>query len=238
MRWRGLLFAHWPVDADVLRPLVPAGLEIDTYEGRAYLGIVPFGMEDVAPRGLPALPGVSAFPEVNVRTYVRHGDLDGIWFLSLDAASRLAVEGARAAFHLPYFHASMSMQRRGPDVIYHSERRDRRGPAAILDGWYRPNGPVVPAAPGSLEDWLTARFRLFAADETRPPQPYGDPSCDLAVADAPRRSSRRSHWLPRMGSRSPTSRRTCSSPSGSMSAPGGRVGSPRCVPGSTAPSAR
>jgi uncharacterized protein len=164
MRWRGLLFAHWPVDAKGLRPLVPAGLEIDTFEGRAYLGIVPFGMEDVAPRGLPAIPVVSAFPEVNVRTYVRHGELDGIWFLSLDAASRLAVEGARAAFHLPYFHASMSMQRHGPDVIYHSERRDRRGPPAILDGWYRPTGPVVRAEPGSLEEWLTARFRLFAAD--------------------------------------------------------------------------
>ena len=164
MRWRGLLFAHWPVEPDVLRPLVPAGLEIDTFGGRAYLGIVPFGMEDVAPRGLPAIPGLSAFPEVNVRTYVRHGSLDGIWFLSLDAASHVAVEGARTAFHLPYFYASTWMERHGADVVYHSERRDRRGPPAILDAWYRPTGPVAPAAPGSLEAWLTARFRLFAAD--------------------------------------------------------------------------
>ena len=183
MRWRGLLFAHWPVDADVLRPLVPAGLEIDTFEGRAYLGIVPFGMEDVAPRGLPALPGVSAFPEVNVRTYVRHGELGGIWFLSLDAASRLAVEGARAAFHLPYFHASMSMQRRGPDVIYHSERRDRRGPAAILDGWYRPNGPVVPGRAWITRGLADGPLPTVRRGWTRPPQPYGDPACDLAVAD-------------------------------------------------------
>jgi len=164
MRWRGLLFAHWPIDLDVLRPLVPAGLEIDTFDGRAYLGIVPFGMEDVAPRGLPAVPGLSTFPEVNVRTYVRHADLAGIWFLSLDAASRLTVEGARVAFHLPYFLASMTMDRQGADVVYRSERVDRRGPPAILDAWYRPTGPVVAAAPGSLEAWLTARFRLFAVD--------------------------------------------------------------------------
>ncbi len=164
MRWRGLLFAHWPVEVDVLRPLVPAGLELDTFQGRAYLGIVPFGMEDVAPRGIPAIPGLSDFPEVNVRTYVRHGDLDGIWFLSLDAASRLTVEGARIAFHLPYFLASMTMDRLGADVVYRSVRVDRRGPPAILDARYRPTGPVVPAAAGTLESWLTARSRLFAAD--------------------------------------------------------------------------
>ncbi len=72
MRWRDLLFAHWPIEVEALRALVPPALEIDTFDGRAYLGIVPFRMEDVAPRGVPALPRVSAFPEVNVRTYVRH----------------------------------------------------------------------------------------------------------------------------------------------------------------------
>jgi uncharacterized protein len=164
MRWRDLLFAHWAVNAQVLRPLVPAGLEIDTFEGRAYVGIVPFLMEDVAPRGVPGITRVSVFPEVNVRTYVRHEGAEGVWFLSLDASNRLAVEGARRGFHLPYFHASMSIERDGNDVRFRSERRDRRGRPASLDVSYRPTGPAEVATPGSLEEWLTARYRLFAVD--------------------------------------------------------------------------
>lgn len=164
MRWRDLLFAHWPISVDALRPLVPPGLEIDTFDGRAYLGIVPFQMEDVSPRGLPALPRVSAFPEVNVRTYVRHAGIDGVLFLSLDAGDRLAVEGARRGFHLPYFHASMSIETDTDRVHFRSERRDRRGRPASIDVGYRPIAPVALAARGSLEDWLTARYRLFAVD--------------------------------------------------------------------------
>jgi len=164
MRWRDLLFAHWVVDVDVLRPLVPASLDIDTFDGRAYVGVIPFAMEDVAPRGLPAVPYLSAFLEVNVRTYVRHGGVDGVWFFSLDAGRRLAVEGARRGFHLPYFHARMSLERDGEDVRYRSKRLDRRGHPAGLDVRYRPTGPVAPAAPGSLDAWLTDRLRLFAAD--------------------------------------------------------------------------
>jgi uncharacterized protein YqjF (DUF2071 family) len=166
MRWLDLLFAHWPIEVDRLRPLVPEGLEIDTFDGRAYLGIVPFRMEDVAPRGLPALPRIGAFPEVNVRTYVRHRDVPGVWFLSLDAASRSTVEGARAAFHLPYFHARMSAVpgRDGVSVEYRSVRTDRRGPPADLEMTYRPTGPIEPAAPGSFEAWSTDRLRLFSSD--------------------------------------------------------------------------
>jgi hypothetical protein len=164
MRWCDLLFAHWPVEVDVLRPLIPRALEIDTFDGRAYVGIVPFRMEDVAPRGLPALPRIGAFPEVNVRTYVRHDGVDGVWFFSLDAGSRIAVEGARTGFHLPYFRASMSMGRDGEVIDFRSERRDRRGRPAVLDVRYRPTGPVERAASGSLEAWLTARLRLFAVD--------------------------------------------------------------------------
>lgn len=164
MRWRDLLFAHWVVDAKTLRPLIPPELEVDTFEGRAYLGVVPFLMEDVAPRGVPAMPYLSAFPEVNVRTYVRHRNLSGVWFLSLDAARRIAVVGARRGFHLPYFHARMSMERVGDEVRYRSERIDRRGRPASLDVSYRPTGPVSMAAPGSLDAWLTDRLRLFAID--------------------------------------------------------------------------
>jgi uncharacterized protein len=164
MRWCDLLFAHWPVAVDALRPLVPPALDIDTFDGRAYVGIVPFGMEDVAPRGLPSLPGVGAFPEVNVRTYVRRDGVEGVWFFSLDAGSRVAVEGARAGFHLAYYKAAMSIDRQGDAIDFRSERRDRRGRPAVLDVQYRPTGPVERAAPGSLEAWLTARLRLFAVD--------------------------------------------------------------------------
>jgi uncharacterized protein len=164
MRWRDLLLAHWAVDVDLLRPLIPRSLEIDTHDGRAYLGIVPFGMEDTAPRGLPRVPYLSDFPEVNVRTYVRSGDVGGVWFFSLDAGRRLAVEAARLGFHLPYFHARMSIERDGEWVRYHSERRDGRGQPARLDVRYHATGPARPAAPGSLDAFLTDRLRLFAVD--------------------------------------------------------------------------
>ncbi len=159
-----LLFAHWPVSVEALRPLIPAKLEIETFDGTAWLGIVPFRMEDVAPRFLPAPPVVGHFPELNVRTYVRHRGRSGVWFLSLDAASRLAVEGARLGFHLPYMHARMSASRVNGWIEYRSERVDRRGAAAEFDARYRPVGPVAESAPGTLDAWLTERRALFAVD--------------------------------------------------------------------------
>jgi uncharacterized protein len=165
MRWVDLLFAHWPLDPDVLRPLIPEGLELDLFEGQAYLGIVPFLMEDVGPRFLPAPPIAGAFPELNVRTYVRHGDRTGVWFLSLDAGSRVAVEGARTAFHLPYYEADMRVGRVREVVDYRSIRVDHRGPPARFEARYRATGPATIARPGSLEAWLTDRRRLFAQGE-------------------------------------------------------------------------
>jgi uncharacterized protein YqjF (DUF2071 family) len=144
--------------------LIPPDLEIDTFDGQAWLGVVPFRMEDVAPRGLPAPPALGAFAEVNVRTYVRHLDRPGVWFFSLDAASRIAVEGARRFFHLPYFVAAMAVVRNGDSIEYRSDRRDGRGRPASLDVRYRPIGPVKPAEPGSLDAWLTDRWRVFAPD--------------------------------------------------------------------------
>jgi uncharacterized protein YqjF (DUF2071 family) len=164
MRWVDLLFAHWHVPAETLRPLIPPDLEIDTFEGQAWLGVVPFQMEDVAPRFLPAPPGPGAFPELNVRTYVRWRGRGAVWFLSLDAGSRLAVEGARTAFHLPYYHARMSAPTNAGWVEYRSERTDPRGPPAAFEARYRPVGPVEPAAPGSLAEFLTDRRGLYAAD--------------------------------------------------------------------------
>jgi hypothetical protein len=164
MRWVDLLFAHWPVPVEALRPLIPRALEIDTFEGQAWLGVVPFRMEDVAPRFLPAPPGPGAFPELNVRTYVTCGGRGGVWFLSLDAGSRLAVETARTAFHLPYYRARMSADTDAGWIDYRSERVDPRGPTAIFDGRYRPTGPVALAQAGSSEAFLTDRFGLYAAD--------------------------------------------------------------------------
>ena len=164
MRWVDLLFAHWPVPLEKLRPLVHEGLEIDTFEGQAWVGVVPFRMEDVAPRFLPAPPGPGAFPELNVRTYVRRRGRGGVWFLSLDAGSRLAVAGARTTFHLPYFRARMSSGTEAGWIEYRSERTDGRGGPAVFDGRYRPTGPIVPAAPGSLDAFLTDRLGLYAAD--------------------------------------------------------------------------
>lgn len=168
MRWERLLFAHWPVPPLLVAASLPAGLEPDLHDGRAWLGVVPFEMRGVRPRLVPALPGVSAFPELNLRTYVRHpGSPEGrpgIWFYSLDAGSRLAVRLARLGFHLPYFDAAVSATEEDGWVAYRAERRHRGAPPALLEARYRPCGPVSPSAPGSLEHFLTERYRFYSAD--------------------------------------------------------------------------
>src|SRR3954471_5356528 len=121
--WHNLLFAHWPVDARALRERLPPGLPLDLYEGQAWIGIVPFRMTNVAPRGVPNIPFVSAFPELNVRTYVTVGGKPGVYFFSLDAGSVLAVAAARRFYKLPYFWSEMSARTEGGKVEYRSRRR-------------------------------------------------------------------------------------------------------------------
>lgn len=162
--WEHLLFAHWVVDADALRRHLPDGLTLDTFEGRAYLGVVPFVMSWVRPRWLPAVPRLSFFPELNVRTYVTDGEKSGVWFFSLDARSPLAVWTARRWFHLPYFKARMRCRTQGDGVIYASVRTHRGAPAARFEATYRPTGPVALSTPGSLDHWLTERYCLYAQD--------------------------------------------------------------------------
>jgi len=163
MTWVDLAFLHWRVPADALRPLVPAELEIDSFGGSAWVGVIPFEMRDVAASGMPPVPTASDFPELNVRTYVRHGVHAGVWFFSLDAASWLAVMGARGAANLPYFHAKMSCARPGPeDVAYESERTHPGAGAAQFRAWYRPTSDVFLSAPGSFEHWCTERYCLFS----------------------------------------------------------------------------
>ena len=162
MSWHDLAFLHWPVRAQTLREKIPPGLTLDTFENEAFLGIVPFHMTGVRPRGVPPLPGVSSFVELNVRTYVVAEGKPGVWFFSLDATSRLAVRGARWLFHLPYFDARMSSSRRDGFVHYRSERIHRGVPEARFAARYRGTGS---ASGSELERWLTERYCLYAANE-------------------------------------------------------------------------
>ena len=164
MRWMDLLFMHWPVEPARLQRLLPRGLEIDTWDDRAWLGVIPFEMAGVRPRGLPGLPGHARFPEFNVRTYVRSGDMAGVWFFSLDASSGLAVETARRTFRLNYLRADMSIERRADGTIEYRSKRTHRGqPGAELHCECRPTGgaTAVPAR-GTFEAFLVSRYRLFS----------------------------------------------------------------------------
>ncbi len=161
--WHDLLFAHWPVPAAALQPLVPAPLIIDEHDGTGWVGLIPFRMTGVRFLGLPALPGVSSFPEMNLRTYVVCEGQPGVWFFSLDAGSRLAVWAARRFYHLPYFHAAMHVDTRGGGVRYRSDRHGTRTPVRFA-GTYWPTGAPAAAKPGSTAYFLTERYRLFAVD--------------------------------------------------------------------------
>jgi uncharacterized protein YqjF (DUF2071 family) len=164
--WHDLLFAHWPVEVDLLRSLVPRGFEVDTFDHQAWVGVVPFHMSNVSPRGIPALPWVSAFPELNVRTYVKVHGTPGVYFFSLDAGNPVAVGAARTLFHLPYFSATMAVREQEGFVHYTSRRTSEGAPAAEFAARYRPIGPAAPPALGTLEYFLTERYCLFNVDAT------------------------------------------------------------------------
>ena len=164
--WHDLLFAHWPVDPALARTRVPPELPLDTWDGRAWIGIVPFRMTNVAPRGVRLPAALSAFPELNVRTYVTYGGKPGVYFFSLDAASLIAVTGARAVFGLPYFLAQMQLRHDGAAVEYRSRRRVS-GRAASLDVRYAPVSDPLPPASGSFEYFLTERYCLYTVRSRR-----------------------------------------------------------------------
>lgn len=164
MRWLDLLFAHWPLPPEVLRPHLPEGLELDTFEGRAWIGVVPFRMARVRPRWSPPVPWLSYFPELNLRTYVIREDKPGVWFFSLDAANPVAVRLARRFFHLPYFDADMVVERELSGVRYHSVRTHKNVPRAAFMGTYGPTGAIYRSRPGDLDHWLTERYCLYSSD--------------------------------------------------------------------------
>ncbi len=168
-RWQYLGFLHWAVDPMTLARLLPPGLELDTWDGKAYVGVVPFTVRGSRPPFLPAIPVVSSFHELNLRTYVhRRGRDPGVWFFSLDAASQLAVWGARIAYKLPYFHASMALQINQQRVISFSSRRTGPGRDPPRFGCsYQPLSTPAEARVGTLEFFLIERYLLYSWDERR-----------------------------------------------------------------------
>jgi len=162
MTWRDTLFAHWPVAPAFVAERLPAGLEVDTYDGDAYLGVVPFEMADLRPRGSPV--GLS-FGELNLRTYVRYEGQRGVYFFSLDADDRLGVSVARSAFRLPYYRAEMTVSSRDEGVRFRSRRTHPGEPPLAFDARYRPEGESFTADPGSLASFLVERYRFFTADD-------------------------------------------------------------------------
>lgn len=185
-RWHSLAFIHWRVSPDRLAPLLPDGVHVDTFDGDAWIGLVPFHMSGVRPWWSPSVPGISTFHETNVRTYVHCDDVPGVWFFSLDAASRLAVWIARIRWGLPYHHARMQIRRDGPRVAYASQRTRRDVQAGGTVGPGVPGAGIdleialdnaIPhqgidaqghARPGSLEAFLIERYVLFVGDTGRP----------------------------------------------------------------------
>lgn len=165
--WDKLLFLHWPVEVDVLRRLLPKGLEIDTWNGTAWIGVTPFTIRGIRPPMMPSLPLVSASHELNVRTYVHRDGVPGVWFFSLDASNRLAVRGARVGFSLPYFDADMRLETGDDRIQFRSVRTHRKAaPAEFHAAWQV--GPRLPeAVPGTREFFLIERYCLYSASAGR-----------------------------------------------------------------------
>ncbi len=173
--WRNLLFLHWPISPELLRPKIPAQLELDLYEGTAYLGLVPFTMTGVRPVGFPPVWGLSSFHETNLRTYVRLRDGEpGVWFFNLEAANSIAVRLARRFFHLPYHHARMFLEREPtgsaqdlPNLLYAGVRCWPGPLPASYCLRATPAGPVQSAQPGTLDFFLVERYILYAFRQSR-----------------------------------------------------------------------
>lgn len=168
-RWNDLLFAHWRVPAAQVASLLPDGLQVDTCQGAAWLGVVPFSMDRIKFRGLPSIPGARGFPELNLRTYVRElrTGAAGVYFFSLDAGNLLAVAGARMFYHLPYYWAEMKLEQLSEREFRYSSRRRWTKRPVVFEARYKGLGPtrkLVESRPGSLEYFLTERYCLFSVN--------------------------------------------------------------------------
>jgi uncharacterized protein YqjF (DUF2071 family) len=184
MRWRDALFAHWDVAPATVEERLPGPLDVATYDGRAWLGIVPFEMADIRPRGAPV--GLS-FGEINLRTYVERDGRKGVYFFNLDAGDPVGVPLARRFYQLPYYRASIDVTRRDGSVRFTSHRTEQGAPPAHFDGTYRPSGEVRTPEPGTLEAFLVENYTFYAAsgdalyrgDIRHEPWPLQDATLDL-----------------------------------------------------------
>lgn len=173
-RWNDLLFAHWPVPASSLMPLVPEGLQVDTFQGSAWLGVMPFWMDRIKVRGLPPIPGARSFPDLSLRTYVREErtGAPGVFCLSLDSNNLLAVAMGRAFYRLPYHWAEMHMEQRTErEFSFYSRRRLAPQPV-VFRARYRGLGPsrrLMESNPGTLEYFLMERYCLFSSNRAGQP---------------------------------------------------------------------
>lgn len=164
-RWRDLLFLHWSFPVEVLRPLVPAALDLDPWDGRAWVGLVPFTMQAIRSSWMPARAGLD-FLETNVRTYVAHRGQPGVYFFSLEASSWLAVKVARLAWGLPYYLADMEYERTGTRAAYRSRRRADGTPGVVAE--WEVGGELLSASrPGTFEFFLLERYLLFSEHRGR-----------------------------------------------------------------------
>ncbi|WP_229263740.1 YqjF family protein [Cohnella cholangitidis] len=164
--WHTLLFAHWPIAIDKIQPFIPSPLRLDVFEGQAWIAVVPFDMSGIRLNHMPTLPFTSKFAELNVRTYVTIDNKPGVYFFSLDATNILAVKGARAFYHLPYYLADIELHKEAQTLSYQSKRRGSRGDFQF-HGSYRPISPPYTAQSGTLEHWLTERYCLYANHKGR-----------------------------------------------------------------------
>lgn len=160
--WGKLLFMHWPIPAESLRPLIPEPLEIDLFDGTAWIAVTPFTLWDVRLSFTPPVPWLSDFHELNVRTYVHYNGVPGVWFFSLDTNSMITVMGARTLFHLPYFNASIDL-RQEEETIHYSLKRSG-GPPAEFEGSWTIKGGLHEAKPETLEFFLVERYCLYSTD--------------------------------------------------------------------------
>ena len=165
--WQHLLFAHWPVDPELLRRHVPAEIPLDTFDGSAWIGVTPFIATGVRPRFAPPLPGSARFPEINVRTYATIDGKPGIWFFSLDTPNPLVNEAARRSYRVPYFRSRIELECDGERVSWRSERTQRGAPPAAFEVDYEPLGAEFKASPGSFEQFAAERYCLYVLDRRR-----------------------------------------------------------------------
>jgi uncharacterized protein YqjF (DUF2071 family) len=161
-KWGKLLFMHWRIEEDLLRPLIPKGLEIDTFDGSAWIAVTPFTMWDIRalPPFIPPIPGLNSMHELNVRTYVHNDRMPGVWFFSLDANSAAAVLAARTFFFLPYYHSEMELEKED-DTIDYSLVRTEDPPAEFHASW-NIGESLSYSHPGSIDFFLTERYCLYS----------------------------------------------------------------------------